>query len=335
MLVLSDGVAGHDRASDGIVRALGHKVPVRAHWLRMEEVRPRSRRLARLAAASLAPAPFLSRNVRLLPDGVAAPWADASVAGWPEAAHIVVSTGPSTAAANIAAARRYGARNIYYGFAKWPSVGFSLLLTPVAATGERMETVPRPSEVDLTDFPPPRPLAADAPRTIAMLLGGDTKHYAYTEADFAAMAERLAGLLDTCPDWHLSVFDSRRTPQAPFAAMQKSLAGHARVSLHPFRTGGVNSNRAAFEADAVIVTADSLSMVSECIAAGRPTMVVKTATYRGPKRDRGELAGLAAANVIAMADVDGLDVAGLSAAPRPQRGEPARVLLDALARHGF
>lgn len=335
VLVLSDGVAGHDRASDGIVRALGQKDAVRAQWLRMEEVRPRSRRLARLAASTFAPHPFLSRNVRIVPGGVAAPWSEAAVEAWPEAADIVVSTGPSTAAANIAAARRYGARNIYYGFSKWPSVGFSLLLTPVAASGGRIETVPRPSELDLADMPAPRPLRPDEPCTIAVLLGGDTKHYSYSDDDFAAIAGRLVLVLAEFPSWGAAVYDSRRTPSGPFAVLEQMLSGHERIAVHPFRTGGVNSNRAAFEADCVIVTADSLSMVSECVAAGRPTLVVKASAYRGPKRDRGELDGLVAANVISVAAVDHLDVGVLVAAPRPLRGAPARVLLDALSRHGF
>ena len=50
-------------------------------------------------------------------------------------ADLVISTGPRTAAANIAVARRLGAKNVYFGLSQWPSDRFfSLLLTPERRT---------------------------------------------------------------------------------------------------------------------------------------------------------------------------------------------------------
>ena len=107
---------------------------------------------------------------------------------------LVVSTGPRTAAANIALARFLGARNIYFGFSKWPADrGFALLLTPEPCKpGARRSYVLRPSEVDATELPEPRPLVANGTvRHASLLFGGQSKHYMYAEADMRLLAERL------------------------------------------------------------------------------------------------------------------------------------------------
>ena len=194
MLVLTDGVPGHDRSSEGVLAALARLGPTRARWLGIAEVRPTSRRIARLCARVLRPDRFLAERVRIAPERVAERFGPA-LADWPERADFVLSTGPSTAAANIAAARRLSARNIYCGFAKWPVTGFSLILSPVPSRARRVALAPRPSTVDAEALPPPRPLAGPGTRTIALLFGGETKHYAYTAEDMDALATRLGTIL--------------------------------------------------------------------------------------------------------------------------------------------
>src|SRR6185295_4574346 len=67
---------------------------------------------------------------------------------------LVISTGPRTAAANIAIARKLTAKNVYFGFSKWPSDGFyTVLLTPErrAPHPHRAYTL-RPSELDASEL---------------------------------------------------------------------------------------------------------------------------------------------------------------------------------------
>lgn len=335
VLVLTDGVPGHDRASEGIVEALSRLGPVSARWLGIEEVRPRSRRLARLAASLSDPARFLGTRVRPAPDRVA-PRFRPALEAWPERADVVVSTGPATAAANIAAARELSARNIYCGFPKWPVRGFSVILSPVPSRSQAVVLAPRPSTVDGSALPAPRPLAAPGPRIIALLFGGESKHYAYSAADMDTLARRLAAILAARPEWSVVAFDSRRTAARLFDRFADALVPlRERVRVHRFAEGGLSSNAAAFEADAVIVTADSLSMPSEAVAAGRPTLVAAADAYRGPRRDEAEFDALAKKGLIRRVTFGGLDVAALEAAPLPPRRSQPEALARLLASRGF
>ena len=335
VLVLSDGVAGHDRSSEGVVAALTRLRPVKAQWLGIREIKPRSRRLARLSASIIDPGDFLSRRVRLAPERVA-PRVHPACDTWPDSADVVVSTGPSTAAGNIAAARWLGAKSLYCGFPKWPVTGFTLVLSPVASGMHRVVFTPRPTTIDGAVLPAPRPLADDAPRTLALLFGGETKHYTYTNADMDRLSARLSAILEARAAWSLLVYDSRRTTAARFDRLTEPLSrfGH-RVSIHRFGTHGVASNADAFRADIVIVTADSLSMATEAIASGRPTIVAAAGDYRGPRRDRAEFAALAGAGHIRRARFGDLDPALLDATPRPPQLSRPRALADLLSDRGF
>ena len=132
---------------------------------------------------------------------------------------LVITTGPRTSAANIAVARLLKAKNVYFGFSKWPSDGFYTVLL----TAERRRPHPhraytlRPSELDAAELPEARPLAPNgAALRASLLFGGQSKHYYYTMADMELLAERLIALRRAMPwlDW--TVFDSRRSPKEEF-----------------------------------------------------------------------------------------------------------------------
>lgn len=336
VLVLTDGVAGHDRASDGIVAALALLRPVTVQWLGIREARPRSRRISRLAAAFAEPERWLARHVELAPERVAPALRDDAVAVFPERADIVVATGPSVAAANVAVARRYGARNIYYGFPKWPHVGYTLLISPVRSLHPSVALAPRPSGIDATALPPARPLDARDDRVIALLIGGDTKHYRYSASDLTELAAAALRIIRANPGWRLDVYDSRRTPQLPFEALVVATEPlRSRVRVHRFADAGAFSNASAFAADFILVTADSLSMISEATASARPTLVVRPERYRGPRRDRTELACLAQTSVIGQTTFGELSESAMMSTPRPPTVSHVKTLAALLADRGF
>ncbi|WP_420392911.1 ELM1/GtrOC1 family putative glycosyltransferase [Acuticoccus sp.] len=322
VLVLSDGVAGHDRASAGVLAALSQHRRIDPVWLPVREVRPASRRLARLAAAATDPARWLDRGV-------------VCAARWPPHAEIVVSAGPATAAVNIAAARRYGARNVYCGFAKWPVVGFHVLLTPVPSRARAAVLAPRPTDLDATRLPGPRPLGAPGQRTVALLLGGDSKHYAYTRGDMDALAASLAALLASRPDWSLIAFDSRRTAPHLFDVLARALGHCERLDTVRYARAGLGSNAPAFEADLAVVTEDSLSMITEAVAAARPTLVARADGYRGPRRDRREVDALAAAGRVARTTFSALTVETLERVLRPPHTSQPAALSALLQARGL
>ena len=296
ILVLSDGVPGHDRSSLGIVAALKKHRAVNARVLAVREKPALSRRLRRLLAIAM---PFRLFWRAFYEEAPVPEGADAlaRVRQLPESGvDLVISTGPRTAAANIAVARHLKARNVYFGFGKWPTTkGYTLLLTPEQGTtgGNRAYTL-RPSEIDADLLPGPHPLRPDpAGRQAALLIGGQTKHYDYTADDFECLATRLTELAVGLPWLRWTVFDSRRTPAVPFRRFTEIVAASgAPIEIVRYAEGGLLSNDAAFRSDVVLVTADSMSMICESVAARRPTGVLFADAYRPPAHDALEIEAL-------------------------------------------
>jgi mitochondrial fission protein ELM1 len=110
------------------------------------------------------------------------------------------------------------------------------------------------------------PLAA--PRA-AVLLGGDSRHYQFEAADvrrLAAQLETLAG-----EGVQLMATASRRSPPALVAAV-KALTDRTGGFL--WNGSGENPYLAMLAtADVIVVTADSVNMVGEACATGRPVLV--------------------------------------------------------------
>jgi uncharacterized protein len=108
----------------------------------------------------------------------------------------------------------------------------------------------------------PRPL-------VAVLLGGDNRAYRMTEDRFTAFADHLAALASQ--GFGLAITPSRRTDPALTNLLRRRLA-ESRIYL--WDGGGDNPYFGLLgAADAVIVTADSVSMVSEAAATGKPVYV--------------------------------------------------------------
>lgn len=298
VLILSDGVPGHDRSSLGILAALKKHRSVEARVLPIREARRLSRRMKRFLAGLL-PFSFFWNTFYRVSGGASAsnplPLVMAIPAGGID---LVVSTGPRTAAANIALARRLKAKNVYFGFSRWLSDGFfTVLLTPEqrSANRHRAHTL-RPSELDASELPDPRPLAPNGTeRQAAILFGGQSKHYSYSTADMELLATKLIALTREMPWVRWTFFDSRRSPEAEIDRLMEVVsAGDAPVEFVRFADSGLLSNNPAFRSDLVLVTADSTSMLAESIASCRPTGILFADRYQPPQRDAIELQAMIA-----------------------------------------
>jgi len=109
----------------------------------------------------------------------------------------------------------------------------------------------------------PRPL-------VAVLIGGDNRVYRLAGSRFAAFVDQLVALARS--GIGLAVTPSRRTGPEGELLLRQRLAG-----LPAFIWDGTGANPyfgLLGLADAVIVTADSVSMVSEAAATGKPVHVV-------------------------------------------------------------
>ena len=342
VLILSDGVAGHDRSSLGILTALARHRAVEARVLPIRETRIFSRRVKRALAGLIPFETFWKTFYRI--GGEASPFNPLPLThAVPEPPiDLVISTGPRTSAANIALARHLKAKNTYFGFSKWPSDGFySVLLT-----SERRRAHPhrgytlRPSELDAAELPDARPLVSNGTeRRAALLFGGQSKHYCYTMADMELLAERLIALTRDQPWLKWTVFDSRRSPEAEIDRLVEMIgASGVPVEFVRFAERGLLSNNPAFRSDLVLVTADSMSMLAESIASCRPTGILFADRYRPPKRDAIEHMAMIADRRAFPVRLSGLTAhallkgaAGLETLPESQ----LKTLYETLVRYGI
>jgi mitochondrial fission protein ELM1 len=139
--------------------------------------------------------------------------------------------------------------------------------------------------------PDPRLARVPHPRA-AVLVGGDSPHYRWLPGDVAAFADRLEALASS--GVALMGTLSRRTRESD-PELQRS-AERIFGAHGGFLWDGSGDNpyvQLLAIADAVVVTADSVNMVGEAAATGRPVLVFKPTwrASRGP-RNHALIAGL-------------------------------------------
>lgn len=129
----------------------------------------------------------------------------------------------------------------------------------------------------------PRPL-------LAVLVGGDNAVYHLGEARFATLCDQLAAL--GRQGFGLAITPSRRTGATRLAMLRERCAGSG---TYIWDGGGDNPYFGMLDAaDAILVTADSISMISEAAATGKPVYVIeldggsrKFARFHQAMRDAG------------------------------------------------
>jgi mitochondrial fission protein ELM1 len=116
------------------------------------------------------------------------------------------------------------------------------------------------------------PLFAPLPRPlVAVLIGGNNSVYRLTEHAFAALCDRLVALAKSGAG--LAITPSRRTGETQRAMLRRRLAG---LSAYIWDGSGDNPYFAMLgAADAIVVTADSVSMISEAASTGKPVYIVE------------------------------------------------------------
>ncbi|MEE8393674.1 MAG: mitochondrial fission ELM1 family protein [Rhodospirillales bacterium] len=111
----------------------------------------------------------------------------------------------------------------------------------------------------------PRPL-------VAVLIGGDNKCYHLTPGKTAAIAARLAEMAKNTGAG-LAITPSRRTGDANLAILREKLEG---TGAYIWDGTGANPYFGMLGlADHIVVTCDSVSMVSEAAATGKPVYVIE------------------------------------------------------------
>ena len=116
-----------------------------------------------------------------------------------------------------------------------------------------------------------RPLLASLPRPlISVLVGGKNRHQSFSDASAHDFAQKLL-LAATSTGGGLAISFSRRTGARNEAILRQDLAG-----LPSYIWDGTGENPylgLLALADVIIVTSDSISMVSEACSTGKPVYI--------------------------------------------------------------
>jgi mitochondrial fission protein ELM1 len=146
-----------------------------------------------------------------------------------------------------------------YDRLRGPNV-LNTLTPPHRVSARRLEEARANPDSRLTRLPHPR---------VAVLVGGDSRHHRFTEADVARFMERLTALAGTGAG--LMITTSRRTP----SVLREALTELASRRGGFFWDGSGENPYVAILAlaDAVVVTADSFNMIGEAAATGAPILV--------------------------------------------------------------
>jgi uncharacterized protein len=119
---------------------------------------------------------------------------------------------------------------------------------------------------------------------VAVLLGGSTNKYTLTEAATDRVITLLERLLKNM-DGSLLITPSRRTGEANIERLRAAFEGNDRVYMYDFVSENPYHGMLAV-ADSFIVTNDSVNMMSEAVATGKPVHVIAFAGHFGTKPSR-------------------------------------------------
>jgi hypothetical protein len=276
--VLHDGKAGMASQSLGLAEATGFPfiektLGVRLPWTWL----PPQLWLAPLGAVS-------DRGVRLGP-----PWPD-----------LVIGCGRNTAAPALAIRRASGGRTVAAQIQD-PRVGrgeFDLMVVPEhdRLRGPRVITtrgaLHRVSAEKLTGAASAFPALTELPRPIVgVLIGGSNRAYRLTLDRLGEIADEIATAV-RATGGSVVLTPSRRTGEAGIALLRERLRGLPAIIWDMTGDNPYFAYLAA--ADTLLVTADSVSMVSEAAATGKPVHIIelpggdaKFARFHAAMRDAG------------------------------------------------
>ena len=266
--VLSEGMAGTENQCLALAAGLG--------------LQPKIKRAAAKPAWR-----WLGAAMAVLPPETLAHGRDSLAPPWPD---LLIASGRKCAGLALAIRRASGGRT-FTVFVQNPRFGrgrFDLIVAPRhdGLTGANVfATRGALSRVDATALESAgaefAPAFADLPRPlVACLIGGASRRHRLTPADATALGAALAKL-SAESGCGLLMTASRRTPAASFRALEVALGA---APTYIWRGEGANPYVGFLAlAQAVLVTADSVSMVSDACASGKPVHILDLAGRRSAR----------------------------------------------------
>ncbi len=322
VLLLSDGRPGHYRQSEGVITALKRRRAVRLDRLELVTRVPVSKGLVTRLGRILPPPAYLKFLYGLDAAGLTKP-------------DLIVSTAGTTIGANVSLARIWGAPNVFCGSTRGYRLDrFSLVLTPYPSVARPPNVIarPKPSPFDPEGIPLPRPLRSAGDLRggrVSLLIGGPTPYCSFAVEDWTRMASLLSELVkqwDCC----VTIVTSRRTPDEAYEILLPLVdQATGDVSVIDYRTAGPGSIERSFDCDLILVTSDSMSMMTEAAVSRRPAIALSPRRVK-PHRDDEAVTDLVAAKMLAVLPLATTGAAGLAEAAASLRPS-AENYLDPLA----
>jgi mitochondrial fission protein ELM1 len=261
--IVAHKLAGHVRQCEAILAAIADVRPVDATYLPLRSWSPIRSHHMRRAVLSL-PGNGALRFI---------------LAGeWRKPFDLIISSGGATITASILLTRRNGARSIHSGLAVGVRPGeIDCILTDQPQHAAAPNHVFGP--VPVLRFRPAgerRPLPRLAGSRLGVILGGEARGGGFDfDDDYCTrLFGRLKAFDDAVPGLRWVVVTSRRTPAAGYPPIEAFASTVTSCDFVDYRKSGLGSVARAFSCDAVLVTEDSKSMITEFARNGYPVGVL-------------------------------------------------------------
>lgn len=206
---------------------------------------------------------------------------------------LVISCGRIGSAASLALKRRYGSRTftVHIQDPKLPTNWFDLIVAPahdglrgrnvVQSLGALHHVTPLRLQRAAERGPTPEMSRLQGP-FVGVILGGPNRYYGYASADVQCLISRLRSVVQR-DKVQLAIVPSRRTPEEVLSSFRRAFG-----SEH-FVWDGTGENPyipVLSLASHLVVTGDSVSMVSEAAATRKPLHVFHLTEQRTARRFR-------------------------------------------------
>ncbi|MBI4358814.1 MAG: mitochondrial fission ELM1 family protein [Candidatus Omnitrophica bacterium] len=302
ILVLRDERRGHSNQSEAIAREFErlHHTGGRSYEFEFQyvDVRFKSdwcRKLFFLFAFLIRP--FAQGNLSFLDFFLKPECAQACSASH---ADIIISAGSSLAPLNLLLKKENLAQSIVVMKPSFPYLWhfFDLLIVPAHdALPKRARNIIRtwvtPSRVDqdllqasARELRKVAHLSSNGARRIGVFIGGDTKSYRFHPGDFRKWLITLKKCAEES-NFELLITTSRRTDPEISSVVKEELGQHPLTKLlviaNEFNLQNVTYGMLALT-DIVLVTEDSISMISDAVSAGKTVLVIEVGNGKLPKK---------------------------------------------------
>lgn len=284
VIFLADTRPGHYHIAQGVIAALARLRPVDVTRIEVQRkwIVPTRWLRARINAKGFYPPRMLRMAYRIDADTI------------PEA-DLVVSAGGETQMPNICVTRLLDVPNIFCGslLRGLEPDNFSLIVSSYERdeSSDKHLVVLKPSSIDPDELGRPAVVPHfgpdNRPKTLGLLIGGRAGRFHYRDSEWSALLDFVRDLSKAWGTrWLIST--SRRTSDA-VANRIAEMAGDDTVvaKFVDFRTAGPGTLPEIFgNADAIVCTEDSSSMISEAVSARLPVIGVSPRACRFTEDER-------------------------------------------------